>query len=282
MADEGRALRVACVQMRSGVDRQKNVEAARELIAEAAGAGARFVATPEMTNVVDRDAQRLFSHLQTEEASPEVAAFADMAAAHGIWLLIGSMAFLAGDGRAANRGLLYAPDGSIAARYDKIHMFDVSLPNGESWTESKVYSPGATAPIVDVDAISIGLTICYDLRFPHLFRSLAKKGATVLCVPAAFTRQTGRAHWEILLRARAIENGAFVVAPAQGGTHEDGRETWGRSLIIGPWGDVRAQIETDEPGVVLADLDLSAAAKARRAIPNLGLDQPFEVLNTSS
>ncbi len=265
--------------MRSGIDRAANVEAARALIAEAADAGARFVATPEMTTVVDRDPKRLFSNLQSEEASPEVAAFADIAADRKIWLLVGSMAFLAGDGRAANRSILFAPDGAVAARYDKIHMFDVALPDGESWTESRVFAPGRRAPVIETELANFGLSICYDLRFPGLFRRLSKAGADVLCIPAAFTRQTGKAHWEILLRARAIENGAFVVAPAQGGIHEDGRETWGRSMIVGPWGDVRASLDTDAPGVVAATLDPTDAARARKAIPNLGLDHPFEVLN---
>ncbi len=268
--------------MRSGLDRARNVEDAVALIAEAAGKGASFIATPEMTNVVDRKAGRLFESLPEEKDLTEIAAFSDAAKRHGAWLLIGSMAVKIEDRRAANRAYLFAPDGSVAARYDKIHMFDVDLPNGESWKESKVYRPGDKAVLAKTPLAQVGLTICYDVRFPRLYRALSQNGAEVLCVPAAFTRQTGMAHWHTLLGARAIENGAFVVAPAQGGTHEDGRETYGHSLIIGPWGDILAEADNDEPGVVLAEIDPEKALKARQRIPNLGLEQSFEVsiLNT--
>lgn len=267
----------ACVQMRSGIERARNVDDACALIAEAAAQGAQFVATPEMTNAVDRKADRLFETLPEEEALTEIAAFSQAAARHGVWLLIGSMAVKVGDRRAANRAYLFAPDGSVAARYDKIHMFDVDLPNGESWKESNVYRPGGEAVLAKTPLARIGLSICYDVRFPRLYRALAQAGAEVLCVPAAFTRQTGMAHWKTLLTARAIENGAFVVAPAQGGTHEDGRQTYGHSLIIGPWGDILAEAAGDEPGVVLAEIDPASAGEARRRIPNLALEQSFEV-----
>ncbi len=267
----------ACVQMRSGLDRAKNAADACELIAEAAGEGATFIATPEMTNVVDRKASRLFESLPEEDGLTEIGTFSEAAKRHGVWLLIGSMAVKLEERRAANRAFLFAPDGTIAARYDKLHMFDVDLPNGESWKESKVYRPGEEAVEVETPLAKIGLTICYDVRFPHLYRKLAQAGADVLCVPAAFTRQTGEAHWKTLLTARAIETGSFVVAPAQGGTHEDGRETYGHSLIIGPWGEVLAEASGDEPGIVFAEIDPSAVQEARQRIPNLALEQSFKL-----
>ena len=276
MADRAPFL-AACVQMRSGLDRAANAADACALIAEAAGKGARFIATPEMTNVVDRKASRLFEKLPEEGGLSEIATFSEAAKAHGVWLLIGSMAVKLEERRAANRAFLFAPDGSIAARYDKLHMFDVDLPNGESWKESNVYRPGSEAVLVKASPASLGLTICYDVRFPHLYRKLAQAGAEVLCVPAAFTRQTGEAHWKTLLTARAIETGSFVIAPAQGGTHEDGRETYGHSLIIGPWGEVLAEAPGDEPGVILAEIDPSAAWQARQRIPNLALEQSFKL-----
>ena len=262
MAD-ARPFRAACVQMRSTTDRARNTADALSLIADAAGAGAQFIATPEMTNVVDRKADRLFATLPEEAGLEEIAAFADAARDHGVWLLIGSMAVKIGERR--------------AARYDKLHMFDVDLPNGESWKESNVYKPGACAILVEAPIAKIGLTICYDVRFPLLYRALAQQGAEVLCVPAAFTRQTSEAHWKTLLTARAIENGAFVVAPAQGGTHEDGRETYGHSLIVGPWGEILAEAADAEPGVILAEIDPAAVMQARQRIPNLALEQSLKV-----
>ena len=275
-------LRAACVQMRSGVDRKRNLEDALALIAEGARAGADFIATPEMTNAVDRKAKRLLDGLPEEDGLEEIAAFADAAKTHGVWLLIGSVAVAAPrprgtTGRAANRSLLFSPDGALIARYDKLHMFDVDLPGGESWKESKVYAPGDAAALVEAPLAKIGLTICYDVRFPTLYRRLAQAGAQILCVPAAFTRQTGEAHWKTLLTARAIENGAFVVAPAQGGLHEDGRETYGHSMIIGPWGEALAEAQGDEPGVITADINLDDARAARARIPNLGLERDYRI-----
>jgi deaminated glutathione amidase len=267
----------ACVQMRSGLDRSRNTQDALALIAEAAKRGARFVATPEMTNVVDRKSSRLMAALPFEDTLEEVSAFSAAAKEHGIWLLIGSMAVNAGGGKAANRGFLFAPDGAIAARYDKLHMFDVDLPNGESWKESKIFAAGSEAVLVDTPLANIGLTICYDVRFPKLYRELAQAGAEVFCVPAAFTRQTGKAHWRTLLTARAIENGAFVIAPAQGGLHEDGRETYGHSMMIGPWGDILAEAPGDAPGLIIAEIDPAASLVARQRIPNLGLEQNFKI-----
>ncbi len=265
--------KAACIQMRSGLDRARNVADAREMISKAAALGAQFVATPEMTNIVDRDAKRLLADLPPEDGLSEIEVFRALAVTHNIHLLIGSMALLSEDGdRAHNRGFLFSPQGDIISRYDKIHMFDVQLPHGETWRESSVYVPGEAAGVVPTPLANFGLTICYDVRFPLLYRKLAQQGANVLCVPAAFTRQTGFAHWEILLRARAIECGAFVIAPAQGGDHEDGRETWGHSLIINPWGEIIGQSDNDEPGIILADIDPSQSKIARQRIPSLDLD----------
>ena len=282
-ADTGAAaFKAACVQMRSGIDRIRNIESASALIAKAAQAGAHFVVTPEMTNAVDKNAERLTALLPEGEEIDEVRAFSAAAEENGVWLLIGSMAIKRGDGLLANRSFLFGPDGAIAARYDKIHMFDVNLDNGENWRESRIYRPGGEAVVVATPLARLGLSICYDLRFPHLYRALARAGAEVLCVPAAFTRQTGRAHWKSLLTARAIECGAFVIAAAQGGVHEDGRETFGHSLIISPWGEILAEAKGDEPCVILASIDTARVAKVRSQIPNLALETPFKVLNVEA
>ncbi len=270
--DERPAFRVACAQMRSGVDRVRNTEAALALIAEAAKGGAHFIATPEMTTAVDRNGDRLSASLPEGEALAEIEAFAGAAASHGVFLLIGSMPVKRAGGKLANRSFLFGPDGAIAARYDKIHMFDVTLADGESWRESLVYEAGDEAVVVQTPLAAIGLTICYDLRFARLYRSLAQAGAEVIFVPAAFTRQTGRAHWKTLLTARAIECGVFIVAPAQGGLHEDGRETFGHSMVISPWGDILTEARGDEPCVIFADIDVRRVETARRQIPSLALD----------
>ncbi|MBY0423423.1 MAG: carbon-nitrogen hydrolase family protein [Parvularculaceae bacterium] len=272
------SFRAAAVQMRSGVERSANLRDALALIEEAARNGARFVATPEMTNVLDRDANRLFRHLPPEDGLEEIGAFSDCAKRLGIHLLVGSMAVRTQDRRAANRSFLFGPDGAVIARYDKIHRFDVDLPNGETWRESNVYDRGNTAVIAKTSLAAFGLTICYDVRFPGLYRRLAQAGAEVLAVPAAFTKQTGIAHWRTLLTARAIETGSFVIAPAQGGRHEDGRETYGRSMIIGPWGDPLAENPSDEPGVVYAEIAPAKSGEARRRIPNLALETPVETI----
>lgn len=266
--------RAACVQMCSGIDPARNVEAALALIAQAAKGGAHFIATPEMTTAVDRNGDRLSALLPEGESLEQIDAFSGAAVEHGIWLLIGSIPVRRAGGKLANRSFLFGPDGAVAARYDKIHMFDVSLSDGENWKESRIYEPGGEAVAVQTPLASIGLTICYDLRFPRLYRALAQAGAEVICVPAAFTKQTGRAHWKTLLTARAIECGAFIVAPAQGGLHEDGRETFGHSLVISPWGDILTEARGDEPGVILADIDVRRVQTARRQIPSLSLDAP--------
>jgi len=267
-------VRVACVQMRSGVEIAPNIAAASGLIRDAAGQGAQLVATPEMTNLLDIRPGKARPKIVPEADDQTLAAMRGLAAELGIWMLIGSIAVtLAGEDRLANRSVLIAPDGSVRARYDKIHMFDVEVGDGQSYRESRAYRPGERAVLAETEFGKLGMTICYDVRFPHLYRKLAQAGAGILTIPAAFTRVTGKAHWHVLVRARAIETGSFVIAPAQGGKHEDGRETFGHSLIVSPWGEVLAEKADDEPGVILADLDLDAVAIARRRIPSLGNDQ---------
>ncbi len=267
----------AAVQMRSGISVDANVAAAEVLIREAAAAGAEYVLTPEMTNILDRERAHLLASVSPEESDPALARFRALAKELAIHLHIGSMAIkLGGNGedRVANRAFLIGPDGAIHARYDKIHMFDVDLAGGESYRESRLYRPGDTAVIVDLPWTRLGLTVCYDVRFPRLHRALAKAGAEVLAVPAAFTRTTGEAHWHVLLRARAIETGSWVVAAAQGGSHEDGRETYGHSMIVDPWGRIVAEAER-EPGVIVATIDPAESAKARAAIPALANERAF-------
>lgn len=278
-------MRVAAIQMRSGLDRARNVEDASALITLAARDGATFILTPEMTNVVDCKPKRLFASLPGEAQLAEVGQFAALADELGISLVIGSMALALPEEnelqRAANRSYFFGPDGNIVSKYDKLHMFDVDLPDGETWKESKIYAPGNQAVCVRTDEAVVGQTICYDLRFPQLYRQLAQAGAQILLVPAAFTYQTGKAHWESLLRARAIETGSFVIAAAQGGEHEDGRKTWGHSMIIDPWGKVLALKDDTDPGYIVADIDLEQVALVRQQIPNLALDRDFNITNIS-
>ena len=267
-------LRVACVQMRSGVEIAPNIAAASDLIRDAAGQGAQLVATPEMTNLLDIRPGKARPKIVPEADDQTLAAMRSLAAELGIWVLVGSIAVtLEGEDRLANRSVLIAPDGSVRARYDKIHMFDVEVGDGQSYRESRAYRPGERAVLAETEFGKLGMTICYDVRFPHLYRKLAQAGAGILTIPAAFTRVTGKAHWHVLVRARAIETSSFIIAPAQGGKHEDGRETFGHSLIVSPWGEVLTEKADDEPGVILADLDLDAVAIARRRIPSLGNDQ---------
>jgi predicted amidohydrolase len=277
MPPEARPFLAAAVQMRSGLDPAANAKAALDFVAAAAAKGARFVSTPEMTNVVDRDADRLFATIRPEAETAEIGRFAEAAGRLGLWLHVGSLAVRTGARRAANRGYLFAPDGRVAARYDKIHRFDVDLPGGESWRESRVYDAGSEGIVARTALADFALTVCYDLRFPHLYRACAQAGAEVFLVPAAFTRQTGEAHWHVLQRARAIECGAFVVAAAQGGVHADGRHTFGHSLIVGPWGEILAEAAGEEPQVILAEIDPARVADARARIPNLKLENEFAV-----
>ena len=273
-------MRVGLVQLTVGDDPAQNLPETLGLVRAAAAGGAGFVLTPECTNALssDRDHQR--SVFFMEERDPTLAALRAEAAALGVWLLIGSLGLLTedADGRFANRSFLIAPDGRIAARYDKIHMFDVSISETEVYRESSGYRPGERAVLAKTPFASIGMTVCYDVRFAHLYRTLAQAGAQILTVPAAFNHITGQAHWEVLLRARAIETGCFVLAPAQTGdhpaTHGKGRKTHGHSLVIAPWGEVLADGGT-EKGVVFADLDLGAVAAARARVPSLTHDRRF-------
>ncbi|MHA1559470.1 MAG: carbon-nitrogen hydrolase family protein [Alphaproteobacteria bacterium] len=268
------AFTIGLVQMRSGRTPAANIAAAESFIREAAAEGADYVLTPEMTNILDRDAENTMAMAELEGDDPALARFRGLAEDLRIWLHIGSLA-IRGDSGVVDRGYLIDPRGAISARYDKIHMFDVDLPGGESWRESRLYHPGNEAVVADLPWARIGMSICYDLRFPQLFRALAHAGATVLAIPAAFTKQTGQAHWHVLLRARAIETGSFVVAAAQGGRHEDGRETFGHSLVVDPWGRILAEAG-DEPGVVLVEIDPSASLAVRAQIPALTHDRDFE------
>jgi predicted amidohydrolase len=262
-------VRVAAIQMRSGKSPEENVVWFESMVREASAAGAIYVQTPEMTGALVRDKDARETVFAAQERDVIVAAASRLAHDLGIHLHVGSTAIKRADGKIANRALLFGPDGGLIATYDKIHMFDVDLDNGESWRESSAYEPGTDAVVAELSFGKLGLAICYDLRFPQLFRSEAVAGAQVLTVPAAFTKQTGEAHWHTLIRARAIENGAFVIAAAQGGLHEDGRETYGHSLIVDPWGRILAEADHDEPGVIVADIDLAHSAAARQKIPNL-------------
>lgn len=263
-----RKLRVAAIQLRSGVDPAANRAHVLPFIREAASDGARFIATPENTYRLDRERERALAAAGPEAGDPELAAWARMAQEFGVWLLLGSAAIATGEGKVFNRSFLYAPDGKVAARYDKINMFDVTLGGGETYRESETVEPGRRAVLVEGPlGAKIGLSICYDLRFAPLYSAYAKAGADLVLVPAAFTVPTGKAHWETLLRARAIETGAFVIAPAQGGRHEDGRSTFGHTVIVDPWGAIVAKLDHDEPGVLVADLDLDQVQSARAKIP---------------
>lgn len=262
-------MRCAVVQMRSGVTAETNIAAMSDLVRQAAGSGAKYIQTPEMTGLLQKRRAALLEAVKFDDDDPTFKAASALASGLGIWLHIGSTPILREDGKIANRAALFSPSGERVAFYDKIHMFDVDLDNGESWRESAIYAAGSEARVVGVEDMQLGLGICYDIRFPDLFRQQALAGANVLTAPAAFTRQTGQAHWHVLMRARAIENGAFVIAAAQGGTHEDTRETYGHSLIVDPWGKVIAEKDDDMPGFVIADIDVNQSLQARNKIPNL-------------
>lgn len=261
--------KAAAVQMRSGTEPQRNVADFEALVREAAGQGAVYIQSPEMTGAIIRDQEARRASFTTEDRDIVVAAGARLSRELGVFLHIGSTAIVRADGKLANRALLFSPDGVAIASYDKIHMFDVDLDNGESWRESNAYEPGTQAVVADLPFARLGFAICYDVRFPQLFRAEALAGANVITAPAAFTRQTGEAHWHVLQRARAIENGAFMISAAQGGKHEDGRETYGHSIIVDPWGRVLAEAVHDEPGVILAEIDTAQSIAARKKIPNL-------------
>ena len=267
----------AAVQLRSTTDPKESVAQASALIREAAASGADYVQTPEMTNILQLNPKALFATIEPEQDNSSLEQLRALAAELGIWLHIGSMSVRLEATRAANRAFLIAPSGIVVARYDKIHMFDVDLAGGESYRESRVYRQGDSAVLAELPWCGLGFSICYDVRFPHLYRSLAQAGAHVLAIPAAFTRQTGEAHWHTLQRARAIENGCFVVAAAQGGTHADGRTTFGHSLIVDPWGNVIAEADNDEPGFIVAEIDVAEVEKARGRVPSLANGRTFEL-----
>jgi deaminated glutathione amidase len=269
--------RVGLVQMRSGRTPAANIASAVALIGEAKSAGADYVQTPEMTNILEMKRDSLFAAIVAEEEDQGLATFRALARKLGLWVHIGSLAIKVLPDKAVNRAFLIDPKGEIVARYDKIHMFDVDLANGESYRESRSYRAGELAVVGDLPWGRLGITICYDLRFPALHRALAEAGAIFLAIPSAFTKQTGEAHWHALMRARAIENGSFVFAAAQGGKHEDGRTTYGHSLIVDPWGRVIAEGGVD-PGVVVAEIDPSEVATARARIPSLQHGRRFEVV----
>ena len=273
--------RVGLVQMCAGRDVEKNLTDAGALIREAARQGARYVQTPEITSLMEMERARLFAAVRPEEGNAAIDHFRALAQELGVWLHVGSMAILVGAGKVANRSVLISPSGEVEARFDKVHMFDVELPGGETYRESRTYQAGDAAVLAQLPWGTLGLTVCYDLRFPHLYRSLAKAGADFLAIPSAFTRQTGEAHWHVLLRARAIENGCFVFAAAQAGKHECGRETYGHSLIVSPWGEILAEADV-HPGVIVADIKSGDVQAARRRIPSLQHDRPFQIARASA
>jgi predicted amidohydrolase len=276
-AAERLGFNAAMIQMRSGLDPAANLAAALKLIDEAKAAGADYVLTPEMTNILAAKREQLFAKIVAEEQDTTLTTLRDVARKLAIYIHIGSLAIKASPEKAANRSFLIDRRGEVVARYDKIHMFDVDLAGGESYRESNTYRPGELAMIADLPWGRLGLTVCYDLRFPALYRALAEAGASFLAIPSAFTRQTGEAHWHVLQRARAIENGCFVLAAAQGGKHENGRETYGHSLVVNPWGRILAEGGT-EPGVVMAQIDPSEIVAARSRIPSLHHGRRFELV----
>src|SRR6202166_952220 len=267
--------KVALIQMRSGLDPEANLAAVMAGVDQAKRGGADYVQTPEMTNVLENKRERLFTKIFSEEHDPTLATLREVARKLSIYIHLGSLAVKASPEKAANRSFLIDRNGDVAARYDKIHMFDVDLAGGESYRESNTYRDGDLAVVADLPWGGLGLTVCYDLRFPALYRALAEAGASLLAIPSAFTRQTGEAHWHVLMRARAIENGCFVFAAAQGGRHENGRETYGHSLIVDPWGRILGEGGV-EPGIVLAQVDPAAVAAARGRIPSLQHGRRFE------
>jgi deaminated glutathione amidase len=275
-AAAGSAFKVALVQMRSAMEPKANIAAALAAIEEAKSAGADYVLTPEMTNIIAK-CDRMMATIVDEERDPTLAALREAARKHSLYVHIGSLAIKASPERAANRSFLIDRRGDVVARYDKIHMFDVDLAGGESYRESHSYRPGDLAVVADLPWGRLGVTICYDLRFPALYRALAESGASFLSIPSAFTKPTGEAHWHVLMRARAIENGCFVFAAAQGGRHESGRESFGHSLVVDPWGQILAEGGT-EPSVILADVDPAQVTAARSRIPSLHHGRRFEMI----
>lgn len=276
------SFRVGLVQMCSGRDVAHNLAEASRLIREAAAGGARYVQTPEVTTLIEMDRARLFLTVQPEEGNAALAHFQALARELAIWLHVGSMSVLVGPEKVANRAFLISPQGQVVARYDKIHMFDVTLPGGETYRESRNYQPGDKAVLAELPWGLLGMTICYDLRFPYLYRALAKGGARFIAIPSAFTVPTGEAHWHALIRARAIETQCFIFAAAQAGLHESGRKTYGHSLVVSPWGDIVAEGDGAQTSVILADVDPAAIDEARARVPSLEHDRTFDLVGPAS
>jgi len=268
------AFRAACVQLRSSDDVAENIRVTCDFVRQAAAGGAAFIATPENTTLMAPDGGAKLAQSFDEAHDPALPVFRALAKELGVWLLIGSLAIKVSESKTANRSFLIDPQGAITARYSKIHLFDVDLPSGEKYRESNTVAGGAEAVVAQTPWGGIGLSVCYDIRFPQLYPSLAQKGAFAFAAPSAFTQTTGRAHWHVLLRARAIENGAYIIAPAQGGAHANGRSTYGHSLIVDPWGEILAEGGT-EPGVIFAEVDPARSAEARAKVPSLTHDRPF-------
>jgi predicted amidohydrolase len=268
------SFKAACVQLRASSDMAENIRTTSALVREAAGQGARFIATPENTNIMAQDGRAKMAATFDEGSDPSLPAFAGLAKDLKVWLLIGSLHIKVSDTKTANRSYLFAPDGGIRARYTKIHLFDSTVASGESYRESSTVEAGHEAVLAETEFGLLGMTVCYDLRFPQLYRRLAHAGAFAFTIPSSFTVPTGEAHWHVLMRARAIENGAFVIAPAQSGLHANGRKTYGHSLIVGPWGEVLAEAGT-EPGIIVAEIDPQSSAAARAKVPNLQHDRTF-------
>lgn len=267
-------LKLAVIQTNAGPVVEDNLRTTEELIRSAAKEGANFIATPENTCRMRAAVEDKLASSYPEKDHPAISFYAGLARELGVTLLIGSISSIKlANGKLANRSFLFAKDGSIAATYDKIHMFDIDLPNGDKYRESDTHQPGDRIVLAEADGLKIGMSVCYDLRFPEMYRELAKRGAQILTIPAAFTVPTGQAHWETLMRARAIECGAFVVAPAQVGSHEGGRSTYGHSMVISPWGQVLLEIQGDKPGYACVNIDLADVDKARTAIPALKHDR---------
>jgi len=269
--------KAACIQICSARDPQVNADTVSRLVREAARRGADLIMTPEMTNIIDRPRSAVAEKVKFEKNCPTLARFSELAVATGKYLLAGSVGVQTGDGKLANRSILFAPDGTTMARYDKAHMFDVDLSNGESYRESSTFDAGENAVHAELPWGRLGMTICYDVRFAYLYRMLAQDGCDFISVPAAFTVPTGKAHWHVLLRARAIETGCFVFAPAQCGTHDDGRQTFGHSLIISPWGEVLADAGEEREAIIMADIDPALVAEARGRIPALKHDRELHL-----
>jgi deaminated glutathione amidase len=276
MADTKTDFRVGLVQMRAGKDIQENLAQAEDFVRDAAGQGANYIQTPENTLIMEANAPSLLEKIAAEEETEGVRHFARLARELGIWLHIGSLAIKVSPGRAANRAFLFAPSGEIVCRYDKIHMFDVDLPSGESYRESATFVAGARTFLAHLPWGDLGVTTCYDMRFPEQYKALAQAGAKFLTAPSAFTKVTGEAHWHVLLRARAIENGCFMFAAAQGGRHANGRTTFGHSIAISPWGEILAEAGT-EPQVIVADIDPAEVDRVRARVPALSHARDFTV-----